>query len=130
MDSIQWLENHDNITIRIQALQKKERQIAEELAHLRRQLDDMKDSMRDYMLQHGVKSEEIDLGDVTTRLSLVAGRKSVVINDLAAIPPEFCEVVIKPDKLKIKEYLDGGAQCNWAYVESGKPYIAIRNTPK
>jgi hypothetical protein len=50
----------------------------------------------------------------------------VEVPDPTAVPDEYCRVVKSPDKVKIKELLEGGLSPNWASFAPAKPKLQIR----
>jgi hypothetical protein len=63
--------------------------------------------------------------DFTASLSTPA-HGPVEVPDADAVPTEFCRVVKSPDKVKIKELLEGGLIPNWASFAPAKPKLQIR----
>lgn len=58
--------------------------------------------------------------------SIRKGWPRVVVVDEAAVPDELCKIERKPDKTKIREFINGGELPNWAVREIGADSIAIR----
>lgn len=63
--------------------------------------------------------------DFTASLSTPA-HGPVEVPDPDAVPSEFCRIVKSPDKVKIKQLLDGGMCPNWASFAPAKPKLTIR----
>jgi hypothetical protein len=69
---------------------------------------------------------KITAPDFTASLSMPE-HGSVEVPDPDAVPLEFCRVVKSPDKLKIKQLLDGGLCPNWASWGPARPRLTIRS---
>lgn len=73
------------------------------------------------MLETGVTS--FDEGP--WRISVQSGRVTVQIIDQDAIPKPFRREV--PDTSMIRRYVEKHPEVNWATLETGQPYLVIRN---
>lgn len=67
---------------------------------------------------------KVELPEAT--YSIRKGTPRVVVADEAAVPDDLCRIERKPDKTKIKEFINGGDLPNWAVREIGADSIAIR----
>jgi hypothetical protein len=50
----------------------------------------------------------------------------VEVPDPTAVPDEFSHIVKTPDKVKIKQLLEGGLSPNWAHFSEPRPRLTIR----
>ena len=73
-------------------------------------------------------TKRIKRNDGLFSISLVNGRESVEIDDIAKIPMDLCEIVevVKPRTDAIKERLTAGQEVPGAHLERGEPYVMIR----
>jgi RNase adaptor protein for sRNA GlmZ degradation len=62
------------------------------------------------------------------KVALTTPRQSVKIVDDSAVPDEYARVVTtrSPDKNKIKDAIQAGAQFNWASMEYGNPSLTVK----
>jgi hypothetical protein len=112
---------------------------AEAVAHMRKELSE---ELRVREDRHAHRADELrraviwamqELGlpkitapDFTASVSMPE-HGSVEVPDPDAVPLEFCRVVKSPDKLKIKQLLDGGLCPNWASWGPARPRLTIRS---
>ena len=77
-----------------------------------------------YMRKNGVINEEVMLENKLYKIKRNAGKLSIDVPDLDAVPMEFVRerVVKTPDKIKIKAHLKGN-KVNWASEKLGDETI-------
>jgi hypothetical protein len=73
----------------------------------------------------GLEGGSLKAPDFTAFVS-VPKHGPVEVPDPAAVPDEFSHIVKTPDKVKIKQLLEGGLQPNWATFGPAKPRLTIR----
>lgn len=59
--------------------------------------------------------------------SIGKGRNRVLINDITAVPPDYCHPPVpKPDITKISDAIKSGETFNWAALIEGEPSLSVR----
>ncbi len=104
------------------------REEEKKLAARRQSLVRRKDRLRGYLARHmnrvGLKKVETPLKNI----SLIAGSKSVVIDDEMKLPQGTfdTEMIIKPDKKTIKGLLAKDIDVPGAHIATGEPTVRIK----
>lgn len=79
-----------------------------------------------YALQRlGLDAGKLQTADFTAFVSHPK-HGPVEVPDPMAVPDEFSHIVKTPNKVKIKELLEGGMLPNWAHLGEAKPRLTIR----
>lgn len=82
----------------------------------------MKDALKVAMTRIG--TDKIDAGDYTIKLQKNGGKQPMLITD--EVPNDYLKVIYEPDKDKIRQALEDGAELSFAHFEERGKHIAIK----
>jgi hypothetical protein len=139
-DFVAIVESETNVLDLLRGLVRRSRRAEAEADAIDHMLKELSSELKERKERHVHRSEElrrivryameelqlrkIDAPDFSATLSMPAHGPLEV--DDAAVPLEFCRVVKTPDKIRIRELLDGGLQPNWASYGPARPRLTIR----
>lgn len=140
-DFVAIVENETNVLDLLRGLVRRSRRAEAEADAIDYMLKELSSELKERKERHIHRSEElrrivrramedlqlrkIDAPDFTCSIS-VPSHGALEIADPEAVPLEFCRVKKEPDKIRIRELLDGGLQPNWASYGPARPRLTIR----
>lgn len=78
------------------------------------------------MRENGITEETINGSLFDYKIYFTSGRESIKIDNIDAVPDEFCKIERKPKLKEIKDHIDSGNKINWANVEIGKGKLTYK----
>lgn len=71
-----------------------------------------------------LERRKVEFPDFTA--SVVAGRRSVIVADPAAVPDDLCRIKREPDKTAIREAIEEGKKVPGAFLSNGGETLSVR----
>ena len=105
-----------------EALAKARKEEAKRIQELAKQAENKANRLREYLKEQMKNTNNDKIEGVKTKLSIRKKQPELNIKvPYHKLPKEFCDVVYKPDKTKIKSYLKNN-EVDWASLEESNDY--------